>query len=255
MRFDPAALVTASDVERAALALFGDPLRDRPALSQVAAVWSPGDGRNRVIEVGPRAPQSATDRFVLELARARADAILTTGANLRAEPRLQFDLTGPGSPALMRWRVDVHELGPPIALILTSGRDLDPEHPALKGPARVVLYVPREAVDPIRKSLTSFRWITVHGVDRTDAREAIAWLRAERAARCVSIEAGPRTAMPLLEHDVDQLLLSRYTGALDDDLIAGDFLDDTALADRFTRAAATPADADGWIFERWERRA
>ena len=255
MRFDPSALVTATDVERAALALFGDPLRERPAASYVAAVWSPGDGRHHVMKVDERAPKSDTDRFVLELARARADAILTTGANLRAEPGLQFDLTGPGSTALMRWRVDVNELMPPIALILTSGRDLDPEHPALKGPARVVLYVPHEAVDGIRKSLTSFRWITVHGVEQTGAREALAWLRSDRDARCVSIEAGPTTAMPLLETDVDQILLSRYTGPLDDDLVAGEFLDDAALDARFERAAATPIDADGWIFERWERRA
>ena len=254
MRFDPSALVTATDVERAAHALFGAPLRTRPALSQVTAVWSPGDGRNHVIEVDPRAPQSATDRFVLELTRARADAILTTGANLRAEPDLRFDLTGPGSTALMRWRVDVHELMPPIALILTSGRDFDPEHPALKGPARVVLYVPRDAVDPIRKALTSFRWIKVQGVDRTDAREAIAWLRSERDVRSVSIEAGPSTSMPLLERDVDQLLLSRYTGDLDDELVAGEFLDDATLEATFERAASTSVDAGGWIFERWERR-
>lgn len=254
MRFDPAGLVTATDVERAALALFGDPLRERPALSQVAAVWSPGDGTNRVMKIDARSPQSATDVFVLNLARARADAILTTGAILRAEPSLQFDLTGPGSTALMRWRIDVHRLLPPSALVLTSGRDLDPTHPALGGPAHVVLYVPQEVADDVRQSLKSFKWTKVHGVERTDAVDALAWLRATRDAKSISIEAGPRTALPLYEHGVDQLLLSRYTGALDDDQVAGDFLDDAALERFMTRASTTPVDADGWIFERWERR-
>ena len=59
-----------------ALALFGDPLRERPALSHVAAVWSPGDGRNRVMKITDRTPKSATDAFVLNLSRARAELAL-----------------------------------------------------------------------------------------------------------------------------------------------------------------------------------
>ena len=214
MRFDPDLLVTATDVERAALALFGDPFRVRPAVSHVAAVWSPGDGRNRVMRIDPRAPRSDTDRVVVNLTRARADAIVSTGANLRAEPTMQFDLVGPGTGALMRWRVDVHELMPPVALILTRADDFDPEHPALKGPARIVLYVPKDRVDAVRKALKSFRWITVHGAEAPGVLDAVRWLREARDARSVSIEAGPSTANVLHGADViDELILSRWTGA------------------------------------------
>lgn len=255
MRFDPDALVTATDVERAALALYGDPLRERPALSHVVAVWSPGDGTNRVMKIDDGTPSSDTDSFVVHLARARADAIFTTGANLRAEPELQFDLRGPGSSALMRWRIDIHHLMPPSALVLTSGRDFDPMHPALKGPAHVALCVPAEVADDIRQSLKSFKWTKVHGMESTDAVKAIEWLRATRDAKSISIEAGPSTALPLYEHGVDQLLLSRYTGDLDEGLVAGDFFDDAWLDEHMVRASTTTVDADGWIFERWERRA
>lgn len=255
MRFDPDLLVTASDVERAALALFGDPLRVRPAVSHVAAVWSPGDGRNRVMKIDPGAPRSDTDRFVLNLTRARTDAIVSTGANLRAEPGMQFDLVGPGTGALMRWRVDVHELMPPVALILTRAEDFDPEHPALKGPARVVLYLPRDKVDVVRKRLKSFRWITVHGVDDPGVLDAVAWLREARDARSISIEAGPSTANALHAADaIDELVLSRWTGpGLDDDLVAGELPDDADLERRLVRRSATAVDADGWTFERWTR--
>jgi len=254
LRFDPSGLVSATDVERAALALFGDSLRERPALSHVAAVWSPGDARNRVMKITDRTPKSATDLFVLNLARARADAILTTGANLRAEPELKFDLTGPGSGALMCWRIDVHQLMPPSALVLTSGRSFDPDHPALKGPAHVVLYVPENVADDIRQQLKSFKWTKVHGVSKTDPVEAMQWLRETRDVKSLSIEAGPSTALPLYEHGVDELLLSRYTGVLDDDLVAGDFHDDAWLEANMKRASATLVDDDGWIFERWRRR-
>ncbi|HKK71776.1 MAG TPA: hypothetical protein VKA86_11205 [Candidatus Krumholzibacteria bacterium] len=256
MRFDPDLLVRGDDVERAALALFGAPLRERPALSHVAAVWSPDDRHRHVLRIDPRGPRSDTDRFVLGLGRARADAIVTTGAILRAEPTLRFDLRGPGAGALMRWRVDVHELGPPIVLILTHGA-LDFDHPALKGPARVVLYVPDDRVDFVRKRLTSFRWITVCGDETPSLERALDWLRRERECASISIEAGPSTASPLYEPEgaVDELLLSRWTGdRLDEDLIAGDLPDDTTLRHTMERVHASPVDDQGWVFERWVRR-
>ncbi len=256
MRFDPDLLVRGDDVERAALALFGAPLRERPALGHVAAVWSPDDRHRHVLRIEPRTPRSDTDRFVLGLSRARADAIVTTGAILRAEPTLRFDLQGPGAGALMRWRVDVHELGPPTVLILTRGA-LDFDHPALKGPARVVLYVPDDRVDFVRRQLKSFRWITVCGDATPTLERALDWLRRERACTSISIEAGPSTASPLYEGDgaVDELLLSRWTGPEPDpDLIAGDLPDDTTLHRTMERVHTSPVDDDGWVFERWVRR-
>lgn len=254
MRFDPSVLHTADEVERAALALLGDPLRTRPALAHVAAVWSPDGERNEVMRTAPGAPRSAVDRFVLNLARARADAILTTGAVLRAEPGLRFVLEGPEAPAMMRWRIDVHHLLPPTALVLTSGVDLDPDHPALKGPAHVVLFVPEERADAVRRSLRSFKWVKVQGDPHPSLERALAWLRTERGAGSISVEAGPSVARQLFGASlgIDELLLSRYTGArLDDALRAGALPPHAALSERLRRAYATQVDAEGWSFERW----
>lgn len=258
MRLDPHALHTASDVERAALALLGDPLRHRPALSHVAAIWSPDGERQAVMRIDERTPRSDADRFLLNLARARADAIVTTGATLRAEPSLRFVLEGPEAPAMMRWRIDVHGLLPPSALVLTTGADLDPEHPALHGPANVVLLVPQERADAVRKSLRSFKWVNVQGDPRPSLARGIAWLRSERGVRCISVEAGPSVARALYEDassGIDEVLLGRYTRTeLPEDLVAGDLPTRDALAERFRCAYATRPDADGWNLERWVAR-
>lgn len=254
MRFDPSVLHTADEVERAALALLGDPLRTRPALAHVVAVWSPDGERNEVMRSIAGAPRSAADRFVLNLARARADAIVTTGAVLRAEPGLRFVLVGPEAPAMMRWRIDVHHLLPPTALVLSGGVDLDLEHPALKGPAHVVLFVPEERADPVRRSLRSFKWVKVQGDPQPSLERAVAWLRAERGAQSISVEAGPSVARRLYDASIgiDELLLSRYSGeSLDDALRAGALPPHSDLSKHLRRAYATQVDADGWSYERW----
>lgn len=258
MRLDPSGLNTAADVERAALVMLGDPLRERPALAHVAAVWSPDGERQAVMRITPRTPHSDADRFLLNLARARADAIVTTGATLRAEPSLRFVLSGPEAPAMLRWRIDVHGLMPPSALVLTSGVDLDPGHPALKGPAKVVLFVPQARADAVRRSMSSFKWVKVQGDPAPTLARAIAWLRAERGAQCISVEAGPSVAGALYDDassGLGEVLLGRYARAdLPDDLVAGELPTCTAFAARLRRAYATRVDAEGWSLERWVTR-
>lgn len=254
MRFDPSVLQSAVDVERACLALLGDPLRARPSLGHVTAVWSPDGEQHEVMRVVGGGVRSAVDRFVLNLARARADAILTTGAVLRAEPGLRFVLEGPEAPAVMRWRIDVHHLLPPTALVLSGGLDLDLQHPALKGPAQVVLFVPEARADAVRRALRSFKWVKVHGDPEPTLEGAIAWLRSERDAHCISVEAGPSVASRLYDGTlrVDELLLSRYTGSvLDPALRAGSLPPRSAISTHLRCVHATPVDVEGWSFERW----
>jgi riboflavin biosynthesis pyrimidine reductase len=182
----------------------------------VAAVWRPpGEDRNVVLRIGDDTPKSAVDFLLLNVARARADAIVTTGRILREERGVTHDLQGaPGTPsALAEWRRA--ELGlshPPWLLVLTAGRDLDPGHPALHSWARPIVLCPEGGADEARRRLRSAA-VDVVGHPEPGLRAAVDYLRDARAARRISIEAGPSTAIeayrePLL---VDELLLSVFT--------------------------------------------
>ena len=66
-------------------ALYG--VRELPRAAgvlHVAAVWAERPDRLTVLEITAQTPKSDDDAFALSLARARADAVLTTGAILRA---------------------------------------------------------------------------------------------------------------------------------------------------------------------------
>ena len=78
------------------------------------------------------APRSAHDAFVLSAARARAGAILTTGANIRAEAFLRHEPFGAGAQALREWRCERVTGGqnvPPHTIVLTRDSSLDLGHP------------------------------------------------------------------------------------------------------------------------------
>ena len=68
--------------------LLGPGLDRALGVLHVAAVWETPDGRYRTLRVGEGAIRSASDAVVLSAARARADAIVTTGRILRDEPEL-----------------------------------------------------------------------------------------------------------------------------------------------------------------------
>ena len=86
-----------------------------------------------MIDVGAEAaPRSAHDAFVLSAARARAGSILTTGANVRAEPLLRHEPFGPGAEALRKWRrtrITGGTVIPPHTVVLTRDASLDLGHP------------------------------------------------------------------------------------------------------------------------------
>lgn len=191
-------------------ALYGGlDLESAHGVVHIAAVYAEKNDAWRVLRIGPAAPKSATDGFTLMLARARADAILTTGKILRDEPALRYDL-GVHAADLSAWREGVLELAePPVVLVLTRGAGLDLEHPALHGWAEPIVVTGPEV--SARVAQQGVRAVGLHDLS---LRGAIAWARAELGARTISIEAGPSTAVALYEPPpvVDELMLSVFEG-------------------------------------------
>ena len=156
------------------------------------------DALLRVIRIGPYSPPSPIDRFVLELARARVDAILVSGAVLRAEPELVY------AP-------NTHWIGagkePPVLLVLTRG-NLSRRHPVWDSEVRPVVFCAR-ALD-----LPPHVEQALHPTPSPES--AIRFLRNDRDCRGVSIEAGPTVARALYDGDaVDEVMLSLFEGPLD----------------------------------------
>lgn len=226
-------------------ALYGEELGAMEGVLHVVAVHAEGEAR-RVIKIGEHAPKSAADFFALELARARVDAIVITGAILREEPELRYAL----SSELAAWRREVLGLAePPWLLVLTHG-DVPLDHPALAGPLRPIVFTSLEAAPALRARTP----IEIAGVPAPSARLALRFLRSERGCRSVSVEAGPTTAVPLYDEPcaIDELALSVYGGPLDPRARGGRFLDEGALERRFERVSE--ASEGEWRFERWLRR-
>lgn len=254
-----AELVSADEVAAKVGEIYGAPLTSTGVV-HVTSVWRRGAVYS-VLAVGPRTPHSAHDAFVLNLARARADAILTTGRILRREPRLVHRLQGPGriGEALGAWRRE--RLGkdrPPVTLVLTSGRGLDFDHPIFGAGTRVVIYTGRRGQWRL-ESRAADRGVEVVGVAEPSVHGAIELLRFEFGAATISVEAGPSTARRLYEPPVavDELLLSVCEAPeIPGDARGGAFLDAVELGRIFSRLSAPyrVAAGDGeWSFQRFLR--
>ncbi len=248
----PQRLPSAGDaeaVEAAARALYGRSPGPARGVLHVVAVWRPPSGPLRVIRVGPESPKSAVDFFALNLARARAGAVVATGRILREEPELRYDLPGPGAlpGGLLDWRLRVAGLaGPPRVVVLTSGRELDFSHPAFSSWARPVIFTGEQAA----ARLSAPEGVEVVGHPEPSLAAAVGWLRGQ-GADGISIEAGPSTAMALYRgQGVDELMLSIYEGPLASELVGGEFLTEAALEARFETlgGAAVEEESGRWCF-------
>ena len=238
------------------------PLPDDPGVIHVTAVWRAPAGPPRVLRIGPDTPRSDTDFLVLNAARARADAIVTSGRVLREEPDVTHALQGPAGAVreLTRWRRELHGGdAPPLSAVLSSGRDLDLDHPLLCS-GHALLFVPEDAARGLRDA-ASGRALQVIGHPAPDVRALVGWLRAERGARTISIEAGPSTARELYAPPlaVDELLLSVFEGdELPEEVAGPAFLPLAELA-RLLPSSSPPvrvAEPSGaWSFTRLRRAA
>ena len=208
----PSDVRTAEDVSILGTELLGvDPAVAGGCL-QTVATWLDGTGTRVALRICEATPRSETDFFLLNLARARAEAIVTTGRTLREEADVTHALQGPAlvPDALAEWRRNVLGLGePPLLLVLSSGRGLEPDHPAFHAPLRPILFVPEAAAAPLRARFEGSA--AVEGRPRTGARQAVEWLRAQGATR-ITVEAGPSASAALYEEPclADELWRSTY---------------------------------------------
>lgn len=246
----------ASEVAARLLSLYGTTELVRAGVVHVTAVARAGDGRLHVLKINASSPQSESDFFVLNLCRARADAILTSAANLRDEPSLVSSLLGPAAPALALYRSQaLGKHGPPVCALMTRGGDLPLDHPLWSdGTTKLVLTTP-EAQLSVAARLGSRAEVV--GVSGLDARAAVALLHA-RGLPLVSIEAGPSLNAALYRPppQVDELLLSICEVALEDGALGGALVEDAALfAGLSCVAECVRAERSGpWRFQRWVSR-
>lgn len=254
---NPTKIRTADDIDAVVETLYGpdfDPRR--PGVVHVTAVWRRADAALITLKIESGTPKSEQDFFVLNLCRARADAIITSGKILREEQELRHDLAGPGrvADALASWRHRLGKSEPPISLVLTSGRGLDLDHPLFRGGTRPLVYTSLEG----RERLTGAdeRGIEVVADPAPGLRSAIAFLRREREASLIAVETGPSTSMDLYDLPlmVDELLLSTYEENLDEALQGGAFLPLEEIEARFMRPEPpfrVHSESGRWSFQRY----
>ncbi len=231
------AVLEREGVVGALAALYGERVLPSGGVLHVASAWDGPSGR-RTIRITEASPKSEWDSFVLGLSRARADAIVVTGAILRAEPELRYDL----DDELAAYRRALGKTEPPELWVLTSGRGLDPEHPIFHGVSRAVLFTPAGA------SLANAEGLERRDLPTGGLRGLLERTRAAAPEALIAIEAGPATHRALYDDPplVDELLLTLFEGPLPSELRGGAMLDDAALEARLgpprsERTAREPA--------------
>ena len=225
---------------------------ERVRVRHVCAVTAKGS----VMRISERTPKSPLDFFLLNAARAAAGAILTTGRILREEPDVVHRVQGP--PAVVAALEDFRRgiLGlrqPPWLGVLTSGRSVDPAHPAFAAGLPVVFLTSPEGERALRE-VGLPAGARVEAAAGMDSERAVGWLAAHAPPGAVLVEAGPTAARSLYTAScpVEELWLSRYLG---DDLPAD--LEGEALAEDRLPSARSRADHDEpsgpWRFARHAR--
>lgn len=252
--------MTPEHVVRRLVSLLGeDPGPDEGVL-HVASAWRRPSSGLTVLRIGDSTPRSRSDTFLLAAMRARADAVLTTGAILRAEPQTTLELPGPAETvrALAAWRREV--LGrrcPPIGMVLTRGRELDLGHPFFDGPGRRMVLTGKSQAFVLRRSAP--RRVKVVGDPAPDVRRAVDLLQRGEGARTVLVEAGPSAATALYASPavVDELVLALWEGRQLPPGVAGGELPRldrlVALFARRSPPVSVDEASGRWTFQRFRR--
>ena len=211
--------------------------KHRSTLIHILALWALPGGKHKVMRITEQTPRSAHDRFALDLSRARADSIIITGQILRDEPHLQYSLP----EGLLQWRRSVlrkHER--PRLVVLSRGLP-DPDHPALHGHFKPLIYSQRAAP-------SDYPFEVVHDPDASLGALVTHLHRVHKPSAwpvSISLEAGATLCAPLYlaptspnTPRVDELLLTRYHGdSLPKSVIGPEFPSFPALTRYFELSA------------------
>ncbi len=254
---------TAEDVTAVLRTMYGSDLSGASGVMHVAAVLRTAGRGFVTLRINSETPKSSHDHFVLNLARARADAIVTSGRILRQEPELTHEISGPAGTgvALASWRREVaRKSAPPASLVLTSGRHLDLDHPIFHGAGPSVVFTTRKAAASLREREVK-PGIRIVGRNEVGPREAVEFLRKECGAETVSIELGPSSARALYYRPslVDELLLSIFNApTIPESVVGPPFIDattlDRVLANRSSPFSGGETTGRGeWTFVRYAR--
>ena len=201
------------ETEAALQTLYGRIPPEPAGVVHVAAVWQAPDGRQYALRVGDGAPTCALDAFALAAARARADAIVTTGRILRMEPACVHDLRGPHEAGLRAYRQGLGKPRAPYLLVISSGVELPLEHPALRAQATPILYTTRSAHNRLSSEIRrhpTLADLRIVSERRPTLIGALDYLRVHLRCRNILVEAGPSTAAKLYQPpvQVEELLLT-----------------------------------------------
>jgi riboflavin biosynthesis pyrimidine reductase len=210
-------MTDSSDIERRVVKIYGTDLRGDRGVIHVMSVWAESARNLVALRIGSETPRSETDTFVLNVARARADAIVTTGKVLRDEKDLTHEFRGDNDlkKAFASWRKQrLDKPEPPISLVLTSGRELDLDHPLFGCSTLPMVFTSQEGSELIRESAAR-RGVDVVSRPEPSLRDAITTLREKHGAENIVIESGLTTSRSLYETPVllNELMLSIYSGS------------------------------------------
>ena len=235
------------------LATWGDFLEAEAGILHVASVNPQADGSLRGLAIGAGAPGSEIDRFSLSVARARVDAIVTTGRILRREPDLCHDLP----EDLRAWRREVlGKESSPVVVVLSRSGALPLDHPVFDR-QNVVVVVPPSAEAETRAKFIGRRTeiVTIEDLTPRSLIESLRW----RGLDSLCIEAGPSTSMDLYRSPglVDELMLSIFEQRiLPEDQIVGALPPPDFLRSHFGLQVAEYSQMQGeglWRFRRYRR--
>jgi riboflavin biosynthesis pyrimidine reductase len=264
---------TADDVTTRLLEIYGEEPTPAAGVIHVTAVWEDPDRELRALRICDRTPPSATDAFLLGVARARSDVIVTTGASLRAEPGLQHSLDGlrrPGA-ALSAWRRErMGRRDPPCSCILTASGQIDLRHRLFRDSPHTTVYTRPSAVDRLERKIAEAGLENVDLVadENSSLARAVAHLKDNCGFETVDIEAGPSAASTLYYRAdgtgsngdsgiVDELMLSQFEAGTPHAEVRGPALFNTnRLNESFSRSSQPyigKEESGRWSFRRYLR--
>lgn len=251
-------LRSASDCAAQIEALYGPGVGRAPPVLHVTALWRALTGERHTLRIVPATPRSHTDRFVLGVARARADAILCTGKILREEPGLRHVyLDDPEEDrAMAAWRREtLGRADRPQSVVLSSGHGLDWRHPLFRDESPAWVYTGEVAASSLRREVP--RGVRVIASAAPGVRAALSFLAGEGLR--VAVEAGASTTRDLYRTPVavDEVMLSEFLGDSVPVEVVGPRFEVSAILERdfYAAAAGESLESSGpWRFARYLRR-